>query len=272
VILTVTAVAAGSMTIAAAGPAASAHAAAAIAKDRQSDLVDGARGRPRSCSGTVSASCRLDAGKYVGCSKSHSYSKLPAGKHTFTVRVKHGSTTRSAIYHWTVDTSAPTGPLVAGGAAAWSAFVSDLSGYQYRTSPNGTTWSSATAGSAAVVLAQGTTYVQFRSLDKAGNASAWTPAAPDATDTVMLDRTAPSLPTVTGAPVGCVAGPVTLTASGSTDAWSGFNHYESQTNAGSIVSGASVIVSAHGSSTVKFRSVDALGTASAWVSTTVCLT
>jgi hypothetical protein len=114
--------------------------------------------------------------------------------------------------------------------------------------------------------------VQFRSLDKAGNPSAWAPASPDATDTVMLDRTAPTLPTVTGAPVGCVAGPVTLTASGSTDTWSGFNHYESQTGTGAIVSGASAVVSARGSTTVKFRSVDMLGNASAWVSTTVCLT
>jgi hypothetical protein len=114
--------------------------------------------------------------------------------------------------------------------------------------------------------------VQFRSVDAAGNFSAWTPASPDATDTVMLDRTAPSLPTIGGGTGGsCTAGPVTLTASASVDAGSGFSHYESMVNAGSVVTGPSVTVSAHGTWTVKLRSVDALGNASTWVTNTVCI-
>ena len=89
------------------------------------------------------------------------------------------------------------------------------------------------------ISAEGTTLVQFRSVDAAGNVSAWTPATPDATDTVKLDRTAPSLPTISGGTGGsCTAGPVTLTASGSVDAASGFNHYESMVNTGSVVTGA----------------------------------
>jgi hypothetical protein len=114
--------------------------------------------------------------------------------------------------------------------------------------------------------------VQFRSVDAAGNLSAWTPASPGATDTVMLDRTAPTALTVLGAPSGCVAGPVTLTATGSTDSLSGLDHYESTVNGGATVQGANVVLSGHGSFTVKLRAVDAVGNATAWATSTACLT
>ncbi len=188
-----------------------------------------------------------------------------------------------------LDRTPASVPTVSGGSLAWSAaasvtvtasgssdgasaWVSDLSGYQYRTSTNGgSTWSGATAGASLAVSAQGTTLVQFRSLDNAGNPSAWTPASPNATDTVMLDRAAPTLPTLSGVPTGCVAGPATITASGSIDALSGLDHYESTVNGGGVVAGPSVVVSAHGTATVKFRSVDGVGNASAWVTSTVCI-
>ena len=54
----------------------------------------------------IKVSCRLDSGTYASCSKSHSYSHLAQGMHTFTVRVSGGST-RSASYRWRVDTTAP---------------------------------------------------------------------------------------------------------------------------------------------------------------------
>ena len=188
-----------------------------------------------------------------------------------------------------LDRTPASVPTVSGGSLAWSAaasvtvtasgssdgasaWVSDLAGYQYRTSTNGgSTWSGTGSGSSLAVSAQGTTLVQFRSLDNAGNVSAWTPASGNATDTVMLDRTAPTLPTLSGVPGGCVAGPVTITASGSSDALSGLDHYESTVNGGSVVAGQSVVVSAHGTATVKFRSVDLVGNASAWVTSTVCI-
>jgi hypothetical protein len=179
-------------------------------------------------------------------------------------------------------------PNVSGGSLSWSAatsmtltasgasdgasaFVSGLSGYQYRTSPDGTNWSSAASGASAAVSGQGTTFVQFRSVDAAGNSSAWTPATPDATDTVKLDRTAPTALTVLGVPGGCVAGPVTLTATGSTDPMSGLDHYESTVNGGGAVQGANVQISGHGTYTVKLRAVDAVGNATAWVTASVCL-
>ncbi len=189
-----------------------------------------------------------------------------------------------------LDRTPASVPTVTGGSLSWSAaasatvtasdstdgasaFVSGLSGYQYRTSTNGgSTWSAAVSGSSVAVTAQGTTLVQFRSVDAGGNTSAWTPATPDATDTVKLDRTAPTPLTVVGTPSGCVAGPVTLTATGSGDTMSGLDHYESTVNGGSTVQGAGVVLSGHGTFTVKLRAVDAVGNATAWVTTSVCLT
>lgn len=104
-----------------------------------------------------------------------------------------------------------------------------------------------------------------RQLDGVGIASAWPQA------TVKLDRTPPTALTVLGVPGGCAAGPVTLTATGSIDPVSGFDHYESTVNGGSVVQGANVQVSGHGTFTVKLRAVDAVGNATAWVTTTVCL-
>jgi len=72
-------------------------------------------------------------------------------------------------------------------------------------------------------------------------------------------------------PSGCVAGPVTLTATGSSDAMSGLDHYESTVNGGAAVQGANVQLSGHGTFTVKLRAVDAVGNATAWVTASACL-
>src|SRR6185295_14137121 len=81
----------------------------------------------------------------------------------------------------------------------------------------GTTWSAATAGATRVVNATGQTLVQFRSLDNAGNTSAWTPAAATPGNTVNIDRTLPTAPTVTGGSLTCAASR-TITGSASSDA------------------------------------------------------
>lgn len=158
-----------------------------------------------------------------------------------------------------------------GSSDGLSAFTAGLSGYQYRTSTNGGAWSAATSGASVAVTAQGATVVQLRGVDAAGNVSNWAPASPDATDTVMLDRTAPTPPVLTGVPGSCVAGPVTVMATGSSDTLSGLDHYESTLNGGGVTPGPSVVVSARGTATVKFRAVDALANASAWVTASVCI-
>ncbi len=126
--------------------------------------------------------CRLDAGAYAACRTSHTYSHLTQGMHTFTVRVTGGAT-RTATYRWRVDTTAPAAPVVSGGTGAWSAVpvtlsatgASDAGGsgvasYQHRSSANGgASFGAPAAGASVKVSTDGTTFVQFRALDRAGN-------------------------------------------------------------------------------------------------------
>ena len=128
-----------------------------------------------------------------------------------------------------------------------------------------------------VISAEGTTLVQFRAVDGAGNVSAWVPAAADATNTVKLDRGAPTNPTVSGATgAWSNAASVVVTASGSTDGGSSVSGYQYQTsfNGGvfsASTSGSSVTVSAQGTTVVQFRALDAAGNTSGWVQGTVKL-
>src|SRR5205085_11945844 len=84
------------------------------------------------------------------------------------------------------------------GAGSATDALSGVGGYQWRVSTEGSPWSASSSGWAATVRAQGVSYVQFRSLDKAGNASAWTPAGHPVESMIRLDRTAPTAPTVIG--------------------------------------------------------------------------
>ncbi|MGN6380696.1 MAG: beta strand repeat-containing protein [Gaiellales bacterium] len=190
-----------------------------------------------------------------------------------------------------IDGTPPTAPHVGGGSLAWQSAASvgisasgstdsggsGLAGYQYRTSTDGGhTWSSATSGATATISAQGSTVVQFRALDGAGNQSAWAPAAPDATDTVKLDRTPPTLSGVSGGSLTWrTSGSVTITAGTAADTGgSGFSHdeYRTSTDGGATwvgpTAGSSLTVSAEGQTLVQFRSVDGAGNPSPWVPST----
>jgi hypothetical protein len=137
------------------------------------------------------------------------------------------------------------------------------------------TWSSETQGSSVAITAEGVTLVQFRVVDNAGNASDWAPANTTAVSFAMLDRSAPSVPTVgyTVGAAGCSAGPKTLQSTRSADPFpgSGLHHYEYTVGGGPVRTGATATVSAAGTAIVAFRAVDALGNLSAWVPTTVRL-
>ena len=139
-----------------------------------------------------------------------------------------------------IDRTAPTNPIVTGGSTTWQSIASitisgagstdnggsGLAGYQYRTSTNsGVTWTAQAPGASIGVTAEGSTLVQFRALDNAGNSSAWSPAAAGAGNTARIDRTAPTAPAVTGGATSCVK-KRTIKASGSTDTLSGIDHYE----------------------------------------------
>ena len=91
-----------------------------------------------------------------------------------------------------IDTVKPSAPAVSGGSLTWKnvaqiaisasgstdqAGGSGFAGYQYQVSTNsGATWTAAAAGNSFTVVNEGQTLVQFRSVDNAGNVSAWTPS------------------------------------------------------------------------------------------------
>jgi hypothetical protein len=184
-----------------------------------------------------------------------------------------------------IDRGGPSAPTVSGGSLAWqnvsSVTVSatagtdggsGLAGYQYRLSiDGGASWGLAISGAAATISGQGETLVQFRSVDLAGNTSAWAPGTPGATDTVRIDRTPPALPTISGGSLAWQSvNSVTISASGSTDTWAGFDHYEMRTSTDggatwtSPATQAAITISAPGETLVQFRSVDGVGNVSAW--------
>ena len=149
--------------------------------------------------------------------------------------------------------------------------------YQYRESTNGgTNWSAPQDGSFDDVFAEGQTLVQFRAVDVAGNASAWAPKVTGPADTVRIDTTGPTVPTVTGGSLSWQkVTSLTITGSHSVDTGSGLNHYEHRvsTDGGitwsSAVLGPTQVVTAEGQTLVQVRAVDNAGNASAWAPQTV---
>jgi hypothetical protein len=200
-----------------------------------------------------------------------------------------------------IDTVKPSAPTVSGGSLTWKNLAqiaisasgstdqaggSGLAGYQYQVSTNnGTTWTAAAAGSSFTVLNEGQTLVQFRSVDNAGNVSAWTPAVNGATNTARIDRSAPSAPTVAGGSgaTNCVR-KKNVNASGSSDgAGSGVAHYQFRISTnngvtwGVTTSGSVAKFATRGVYVVQFQAVDNVGLLSAWApaapvtANTVCI-
>ncbi|MDT4946556.1 MAG: large repetitive protein [Pseudonocardiales bacterium] len=186
-----------------------------------------------------------------------------------------------------LDHTAPSAPNVTGGSASWQNIVSltisassgsdalsGLAGYDYRSSTNGgTTWSGAVAGAADVISSEGTTLVQFRSRDNAGNVSAWTPSPVTSAGTAMIDRTAPTAPTVSGGSLSWrTAGPVTISATCAADATSGLKGQNVQTStnggvtwsAATLIAGTTYPISTNGTTIIQFQAVDNAGNTSTW--------
>ena len=103
-----------------------------------------------------------------------------------------------------LDRIAPSAPTASGGSASWqvgpvivtgsgsSDSESHVAGYEYRTSTDaGAHWSVASAGNTVSLSAEGTTLVQFRATDNAGNISNWFPVNPTAGSTVKIETPRP---------------------------------------------------------------------------------
>ena len=243
--------------------------------------------------GTVrSTTCKLDTRKATSCKRGRiSYSKLAAGHHTFVLTVKGTSSRRTITRRWLIDLDAPLPPTsVLGGSTAWSTVpvtltaaggsdaTSGLAGYQYQVSVNGGAWRSPVQRNPAAIGVEGSSIVQFRSVDKAGNTSSWVPSVPGSDNTVKIDTTPPAVPTLTGGSSAWQnVASVTVNASGGADGGSGFAHfgYRLSTDGGTTwsteLSGTGVTVPAEGSTLVHFRSYDVAGNASPWATATVMI-
>jgi hypothetical protein len=243
--------------------------------------------------GTVrSTTCKLDTRRATSCKRGRiSYSKLAAGHHTFVLTVKGTSSRRTITRRWLIDLDAPQPPTsVLGGSTAWSTVpvtltaaggsdaTSGLAGYQYQVSVNGGGWRSPVRRNPAAIGVEGSSIVQFRSVDRAGNTSSWVPSVPGPDNTVMIDTTPPAVPTLTGgSPLWQNVASVTVNASGGADSGSGFAHfgYRLSTDGGTTWStelpGTGVTVAAEGSTLVRFRSYDVAGNASPWATDMVMI-
>src|SRR6185312_3494908 len=184
-----------------------------------------------------------------------------------------------------LDRSAPGDPVVSGGSTSWQNFASvtvtgsgafdplaGIATYEHRTSRDGgTTWSAPQTGATITVSAEDETLVQFRATDAAGNTSGWAPASATFGSIVRLDRTTPTVPTVTGGSLTWQSvGSVALDGSGGTDGLSGVAGYEFRTTTdggtswSAPSSGTTGLITAEGQSAVQFRTVDHADNASAW--------
>jgi hypothetical protein len=229
--------------------------------------------------------CSLDNGPFRSCGSSVTYTRLRSGGHSFRVRVSDSAgTRRTARWSWLVDTAPPALPVVTGGSLSWRSAAqvtvraagstdsgSGVERYEYRVSADGGPWSPAQTGTSVLVTAQGSTVVEFRAVDRAGNASAWAPGLARAGNTVRLDRTSPTGPRVSGGSTAWQStASVDVTGWGAMDALSGIEHYEYRTSRDdgatwtSATAGADVAVSAAGVTLVQFRAVDAAGNMSSW--------
>jgi len=108
-----------------------------------------------------------------------------------------------------LDRTGPSTPTATGGSAEWRSAASveivnaedaadslsgvPADGYQMQIRKDGDPfWTNAELDDASLTVRhEGTTAVRFRSVDRAGNTSAWSPI-----ETVKLDRTAPAVPAV----------------------------------------------------------------------------
>ena len=122
---------------------------------------------------------------------------------------------------------------------------------------------------AVTATREGTTLVQFRATDHAGNTSPWTTATDGGAGSVRIDRTAPAV-TVAGADGSWTnAAAVTVTAA-ATDGASGVAAHESRTSTtggttwSSPAGGAAVTLTAEGETLVQFRATDGAGNTSGW--------
>ena len=231
----------------------------------------------------VRAVCTLDEHR-LPCDHGDVQADLTTGKHIVQVMAwRADGAVAVARTHWWTDLVPPTVPKVYGTPSGWVAAGpvlliakgstdrgSDVVHYEYRftTSPfsDGTgDWQYVTGMTAQDFRVQdfGTTTVEWRAEDRAGNFSAWT-----APQLVRIDWIAPAVTAERPPPGLWHNGPVTVSAT-ATDVGSGVAGFLYETTNGNGVwsapqPGDSVTITADGTTGVRFAAYDAVGNMSPW--------
>ena len=165
-----------------------------------------------------------------------------------------------------LDRTAPGVPVVSGAPDGWTnatAVQLSIAGSEavehQRSTDGGASWDVSGSGTQVDVTDEGETLVRARACDQAGNCSAWSAPA-----VVRIDRTAPGVPDVSGAPIGWTnAAAVSLAIAGADDV----EHQESIDGGGTWSAsqqGTAVEVTAEGETLVRGRACDVAGNCSAW--------
>ncbi|MFM8829296.1 MAG: Ig-like domain-containing protein, partial [Actinomycetota bacterium] len=153
--------------------------------------------------------CKLDSGAWAPCPSPFTASGLADGAHTLQVRATDpaGNVRDVTTATWTVDTAAPTAPVIGNQPVSPTSQTSvsmTLSpsepGDTFECQIDGTDWAPCTSPIALTGLDNGTHVVKVRELDAAGNASQ------PVTITWAVDTVAPaSAPGIAGVPAAITA-------------------------------------------------------------------
>ena len=123
--------------------------------------------------------CKLDGQGWTACVSGKTYSALPQGSHTFTVRAKDSAHTPDpspSQRTWKVDTVAPNTTITSGPKASTSAksatfsFSSSESGSEFECRLDGGAWQACSSPKSYGGLKKGSHVFRVRAVDKAGNA------------------------------------------------------------------------------------------------------
>lgn len=163
------------------------------------------------------------------------YTAAANGTYTFSAADNAGNTTSLPMTVSNIDTTAPTSPVVTSSTTAWTngnvTFTlgtstdsqSGVAKRQYQI--DGGAWTD--YSSTVTVSTEGTHTIYARAVDNVGNISTVSNA------TVKIDKTAPTVPAISGAPSGWTSQTVNLMVSGSTDGASGIAYTRYQIDGGS---------------------------------------
>ncbi|MEI7889221.1 MAG: hypothetical protein WCI34_02820 [Actinomycetes bacterium] len=147
--------------------------------------------------------CSLDEASWTACTSPKTLSGIADGDHSFAVRVTDamGQVSSSATASWSVKTTLPAAPSIAGTPASLTRLKSASltvtaieAGDTLSCSVDGGSYGACSAPITMSALAEGTHTVSARETDSFGNVSLVT------TVSWTVDTVGPSSPTITGAP------------------------------------------------------------------------